>query len=226
MPTGGEPHPKVHRDPPACAGVPRANDSQFLRRAASFQETSGAAARSHCMMSGVKRFLGEPLAYWGRAIWGVQILDVCGNSGATTKVNRRDFVMAVLSTSHGREWTPVQVQKIFFLLDKKIGDRNGGPLWNFSAYDYGPFDAAVYDEIENLERSGDGVVNRPPLGGMRTFALTQTGQGKGESLLRTLPFASYIEALSNWVRNLSFDQLVSAVYKEFPEMRQNSIFRE
>jgi hypothetical protein len=178
------------------------------------------------MIPKVKRFFGDAMANFSLGVWRNLISTVIRLKAAMSNMNRRDFVMAVLSTSHGQAWTPVQVQKIFFLLDKKIGDRVGGPFWNFSAYDYGPFDACVYDEIENLEHFGDSVVNRPPFGGMRTFALTSTGQHKGESQLSTLPIASYIEALSNWVRNLSFHQLVSAVYKEYPEMRQRSIFRE
>ena len=36
---------------------------------------------------------------------------------------------------------------------------------------------------------------------------------------------SYIELISRWVRILTFEQLVKAIYDKYPEMRVNSIFK-
>lgn len=142
-------------------------------------------------------------------------------------MDRADLVLATLATSAGAPWEPVQVQKIFFLLDKKLGPAIGGPHWAFTPYDYGPFDAAVYNSIERLATTGLATVHRPR-SGMRTFALTPEGQARGDRALSSMspPIREYLLQLSRWVRALSFQQLVSAVYREFPEMKQNSIFRE
>jgi hypothetical protein len=142
-------------------------------------------------------------------------------------MNRRDLVLAALSTSRGVSWQPVQLQKLFFLLDRKLATQLGGPFFSFAPYDYGPFDATVYHEIEGLERSGQAMIDRPAFG-MKTYGLTADGQAAGESLLGVLPRAvrEYIASLSNWVRSLSFTQLVSAIYAEFPEMKERSVFRE
>ena len=68
------------------------------------------------------------------------------------------YVLAVLSTAGGAEWTPVQLQKIFFLLDQTIGPALGGPKFNFEPYDYGPFDAEVYRRVEALQATGESIV--------------------------------------------------------------------
>jgi hypothetical protein len=141
---------------------------------------------------------------------------------------RSDLVLAVLSTSEGAPWTPVQLQKIFFLLDKKIPHEFGGPLWAFAAYDYGPFDAGIYRTVEGLQQHELALVDGGSFNTMRTFRLTSSGQAQGARSLEDLSVAAqaYIRRLSAWVRSLSFTQLVSAVYKEFPDMRENSVFRD
>lgn len=139
-------------------------------------------------------------------------------------MERSDLVLAALSTS-SEGWTPVQVQKLFFLLDRRLGDQLGGPHFNHTAYDYGPFDASVYRAIQALVPKGLTRVDQPPFG-MRTFAVTPEGAVRGQEILNGLPpqLAAYIRDLASWVRGLSFRQLVTAVYRDFPEMAANSVF--
>lgn len=143
-----------------------------------------------------------------------------------SRLHRDDYVLAVLATSGGEAWTPVQVQKMFFLLDQRLASQVGGPHFSFAAYDYGPFDAAVYDVIERQERATLASVERAS--SMRMFRLTRLGQERGDEVLASMAVAprEYIRSLSAWVRSLSFQQLVSAVYKEFPAMKANSVFRD
>jgi hypothetical protein len=50
----------------------------------------------------------------------------------------------------------------------------------------------------------------------------------GLELAKELPqeATDYIKSAGEFVRRLSFNKLVSSIYKEYPEMRANSIFRE
>ncbi len=140
-------------------------------------------------------------------------------------MERKNYVLAVMATAGGTEHTPVQIQKLFFLLDKKIPGAVGGPYFDFVAYDYGPFDSEVYEVIHELEDDGDAETCD---GSLRRYKLTAPGQQKGSSLLLEefdLQTGEYIKKLSAWVRSLSFAELVSAVYQEFPEMKANSVFR-
>jgi|HubBroStandDraft_1064217.scaffolds.fasta_scaffold46165_2 hypothetical protein len=143
-------------------------------------------------------------------------------------MDRSDFVLAVLTTAGGSVLTPVQVQKLFFVLDRRIPEAIQGPRFNFTPYDYGPFDADVYREIEGLADRGLGEVIRSGPFSMKTFRLTPEGQSKGEGLFKTFDSRSreFISNVSTFVRTRSFKDLVSAIYKAFPDMKVNSVFRE
>jgi uncharacterized phage-associated protein len=140
-------------------------------------------------------------------------------------VTRRELVLAALTPAKGANYSPVQVQKLLFLIDRQMPELVDGPRFQFSAYHYGPFDKVVYQEIEAL--AGEGLANIYHDGNSRAFSLTAEGQRMGEQLLATLNdnASSFIRRASEFVRRLSFTQLVSAVYKAFPEMRVNSVFR-
>ena len=142
-------------------------------------------------------------------------------------MNRKHLVLAALAASNGAVHTPVQVQKLFFLLDKRISTHLGGPWFNFAACDYGPFDRAVYDELENLEREGLVEITRTSDLRRKTYRLTAEGQGEGNEILKGLDtkLVEYLQRLSKWVRSLSFAELVSSIYREYPEMKVNSVFR-
>lgn len=143
-------------------------------------------------------------------------------------MNRKQLILAALAASNGAVHTPVQVQKLFFLLDKKFPPHAGGPWFNFAACDYGPFDRAVYDELENLEREGLVEITRTSDLRRKTYRLTPEGQCQGEEILKGLDtkLGEYLRRLSQWVRSLSFAELVSSIYREYPEMKVNSVFRD
>jgi uncharacterized protein YwgA len=142
------------------------------------------------------------------------------------KMNKREIILAALAPALREAYTPVQVQKLMFLIDAKIPDLVDGPHFHFQPYNYGPFDKSVYDEIENLQKQGDIEFIFEQT--WRNYRLTKKGQELGEKILASLdPKAqNYIERASDFVRNLSFRQLVLAIYKAFPEMRENSVFQE
>ena len=143
-------------------------------------------------------------------------------------MDRCDYVLAVLAAADGASHEPVQVQKLFFLLDKKIPRLVGGPHFKFEPYDYGPFDSRVYHELDALARSELVEVSTAGYSNRRTYRTTPAGLVRGAELLGTLPdnAVAYIRKLSAWVRSLSFASLVSAVYQAYPDMRVNSVFQE
>lgn len=141
-------------------------------------------------------------------------------------MERKDFVLAVLSSCPDATYNPVQVQKLFFLIDMKIPKPVDGPYFDFAPYDYGPFDKRVYSTLELLTE--EGLVAIEETTGYRSYTTTKRGQMKGQKLFETLPekARTYIIKLSDYVRSLSFKELVSAIYQAYPKMRANSVFRE
>ena len=141
-------------------------------------------------------------------------------------MERRDFVLAAMSPAGNRPFSPVQVQKLFFLLDRNVSEQTGGPHFAFQPYDYGPFDKEVYLELERLEDDGLVEILEPHWLGSRTYRLTDEGQGNGDEAFRGLSrgVQRYIREVVAFVRSQSFVQLVSAIYQAYPEMRANSVF--
>jgi hypothetical protein len=141
---------------------------------------------------------------------------------------RDEIILAALAPARGASFTPVQVQKLFFLLDARVAKLVGGPYFHFQPYHYGPFDAGVYTALEDLARRRLVEIERGSQSTMRTFRLTPAGQDSGERALAALDGRAqeFIRTACTFVRRLSFSALVSAIYKSFPAMKERSVFRE
>ncbi len=139
---------------------------------------------------------------------------------------RQKVVLAALAADPGAKFAPVQVQKMFFLMDENIAKEFGRKHFNFEPYDYGPFDKSVYDELESLSRLGLVAVENPESRAQRRYALSIEGQDLGAEALGSFSekASEYVAQLSKWVRSLSFAELVGAVYRAYPRMKENSIF--
>lgn len=63
--------------------------------------------------------------------------------------------------------------------------------------------------------------------GMKSYKLTTEGQKFAIAAVEQFSeqVKGYFYRLSEFVRSLSFPQLVSAIYKEYPDMKANSVFR-
>lgn len=141
-------------------------------------------------------------------------------------MTRKELVLASMATCGGHTYTPVQLQKLLFLLDKRAAAELSGPHFNFKPYHYGPFDKAVYDELDVLEQHGLVEVIREPHLKLRKYRLRPEGEKVGVQSLEKLDVKTkdYVQKLSDFVRTTSFPQLVSAIYQAYPDMRVNSVF--
>lgn len=141
-------------------------------------------------------------------------------------MTRRDWTLLALAAAGGRPLTPAQLQKVLFLLGKKA--KVGRDFYNFRPYHFGPFSAEVYADADSLEGEGLARIDRKEPGRpWALYAATTEGLDAAEAVKGVDGGTrAYIKRLVEWARSLSFQQLVSAVYREFPEQRINSIFVE
>jgi len=142
-------------------------------------------------------------------------------------MNKKDLVLAGLAASNDIDsYSPVQVQKLFFLIDKNAAQYIEGPHFNFQPYNYGPFDKGVYEVLEELERENLVEIFRD--GNWREYKLTQSGKEIGRKALEQMDSKvnKYFFDVSEFVRKHSFSEIVSAIYKAYPEMKENSVFQE
>ena len=144
-------------------------------------------------------------------------------------MDKRRILLAALAAGGERvAFSPVQVQKLLFLIDREASELVGGPHFDFKPYNYGPFDRTVYDELETL--SHDELVKEitepQSSGRFRKYTLTPQGYERGSEELNRLPpkAISFVTRAAEWVLALTFRQLVATIYDRYPDMKKNSVF--
>ncbi|HUT24799.1 MAG TPA: hypothetical protein VM492_10690 [Sumerlaeia bacterium] len=140
-------------------------------------------------------------------------------------MTQEELVLLALAASDGEPYSPVQIQKTLFVLQKAIPDAVGTPF-HFEPYAYGPFAREVYGVVETLKSKGDVEVLQSPRHRWSEYRATQSGMVKGKDLLRPMEKESavFVQGLSAFVRGLSFADLLAVIYKEYPDMAVNSVF--
>lgn len=141
-------------------------------------------------------------------------------------MNRREAVLAMLGACEGSRFSPAQLQKALFLIAKNAGETlDSARVFDFTPYDYGPFDKSVYDAADALAQEHLAAIEKSS-GGYRTYGATPEGASEGRRLLADLApnQRDYFIEVSNWVRSMSFASLVKSIYQAYPETRANSIF--
>lgn len=143
-------------------------------------------------------------------------------------LQREQVLLVALSLANGAPFTPVQVQKALFLAMKKLPDAFApASRYDFQPYDYGPFDRHVYVDAEALERNGLAEICVDGRG-WNTYAATREGIQQGQQLQAALApeERDMLGRIVGLVRSLSFSELVSAIYRAYPEMQIRSVFRD
>ena len=143
-------------------------------------------------------------------------------------MTRKKWTLLVIAAAGGRPVSPVQLQKSLFLLHQNLPDRLGvDRFYDFEPYDYGPFDGDIYTDAEALQEEGLVTIDVPLGQRYREYYATPVGLELSGTLRTKLDPAvrEYLDSLVRWVRSLSFNALVQAVYSKYPEMAVNSVFR-
>lgn len=131
-------------------------------------------------------------------------------------MNRTDYVLAVMAAAR-LPLTSVELQILFFILDRKAGAQLGGPWFDFEGGGFGPCDQAVFDELQNLSEHGLASIDGPP--GHHRYALACAGIGPGVEMMGQLSIPQYVGRIIEYLRSASFTTVLGAIYAECPEMR-------
>jgi uncharacterized protein len=138
--------------------------------------------------------------------------------------HRTDWLLIALAHRQGRPLTPAQIQKAMFILGREMPRAVGDDFYHFEPYNYGPFDARVYHDLEAFVARG--LVSIDGAGTRRTYAITPSGLQEAEAVRPRLDRhgVEYLGRVVDWVASLSFPALIRAIYARYPEMRVNSVF--
>jgi hypothetical protein len=141
-------------------------------------------------------------------------------------MQRRDVLLAVIGAADGRSFSPVQLQKAVFLIDRNLpAVFEANSRYVFAPYDYGPFDREVYVEASALELDELATITKGA-SGYSEYSATDKGLMRANELLETLEEnqRAYVVSVVEWVRSLGFARLVKSIYEAYPDMRANSVF--
>ena len=137
-------------------------------------------------------------------------------------MDKQQTILAAMAAGGNQaKYDPIKIQKLLFLIDKEVGHLIGGEKFEFKPCGYGPFDNNVYDVLREL--AVDGYVEEIYVGNFRQFMLSQSGFKMGRNCLKDCPnnvAKVFFKKAAEWVLNLNFQQIVSAIYQSYPEIKK------
>ena len=135
----------------------------------------------------------------------------------------KDWLVLTLDSQH----EPIRIQKTLFKLAREA-NLSGGEVYEFRPYNWGPFSARIYQDVDALVLAGVAERVPQPDASWASYRLTPSGSRKAAALRgKADPGAlAALERISRWVADRPFGQLLRDLYADYPEMAEQSLFRQ
>lgn len=140
-------------------------------------------------------------------------------------MDRRDWLLLFLSLPGGPfETDQIRVMKGMFLYSQE-GPKDVRRLYDFQPYDYGPFDAQIYHDLEWLEFQGLIRTVSAEDTNRRLYRLTEKGEIRVAELIASAaaPAVSTLRQIKQKVTSLGFVDLLKDVYGRYPKYAAKSV---
>lgn len=142
---------------------------------------------------------------------------------------RQETLLVFLGSDGEQRLDPIRIQKGLFLLTMETPEE-WLPLearYNFEPYNYGPYSAEIYQDLDQLVRYGYVEDIEIPGRSWKYYALTPMGLEMVQHVIEATDsrMAEYAARLREYVRKLSFSKLLTRVYERYPDYAVNSVFR-
>ena len=142
-------------------------------------------------------------------------------------MDRRHWALLAIDEAGTGGLSPVQLQKVLFLIGRNLPSEVGYLYYDFVPYNYGPFDARVYSDAQSFVNSDLVQMVQIPGRNWAYYTVTPAGHDLAEYVRVSEVSArasQYITTVVKWVQSLTFAQLLSAIYKAYPEYKAKSVF--
>lgn len=144
------------------------------------------------------------------------------------RLEKKEWLLLAVSCAKDGSLSPAQLQKSLFLLGHEFSKEVGRGYYQFIPYNYGPFCKQIYLDAEILSFEGFINIFRLGIHEWTEYSITDKGfkrvnQFKGNVNSKAY---SYLNAVVNWARSVTFQELISSIYSKFPEFKKNSVFLE
>ena len=138
-------------------------------------------------------------------------------------VDRIDVLLSIITAAEGDPITPVQLQKIAFLVGEECREILPQDFYKFVAYDYGPFCIDIYRDAEKLQEQGSISIDLNSEGRWNEYSATFRSNKELAEIPAELD--DFIQRAVEWATGLTFRELVSSIYHSYPQYAENSIFK-
>ena len=130
-------------------------------------------------------------------------------------------LIAIVAAAGDTGLDRAQLQKSVFLVGEEFDEKLPSDFYQFRPYMYGPFAQEVYTDVERLY---DGQVVET-LTGERNRPSYRLAHGVRTGLC-DLPedLQTGVRRIVEWVKSMSFKELVRAIYYLYPDQQLNSVF--
>lgn len=142
---------------------------------------------------------------------------------SNSQVSRSDILLAILAAADGNELSRVQLQKVTFLVSEEFKGRLPQDFYRFDKHNFGPFCIDIYDDTEMLHYWGWIHIKPGAERRFDTYLIAESSNLDGLQLDSDIK--QFIEDTVTWVLEMSFGEIVRAIYRMYPEYRVNSIFK-
>ncbi|OGM28159.1 hypothetical protein A2962_02110 [Candidatus Woesebacteria bacterium RIFCSPLOWO2_01_FULL_39_61] len=139
-------------------------------------------------------------------------------------MDKKSWLLLVVSSSGDTGLTPIQLQKSLFIIGQSLKLKD---FYDFVPYSYGPFDSQIYIDAETL--SSENLINMTYENSHRypKYEISSSGLDKVKEIKKQTKDdeTEFVSKTVNFVKSLSFKQLLKIVYEAYPAYAVNSIFR-
>jgi predicted ArsR family transcriptional regulator len=147
---------------------------------------------------------------------------------AQSTLDRSDWLLllldrAALGAQGPEELDPVRIQKGMFLLSQRGPVRD---LYNFAAYDWGPFSSAIYSDLGSLAARGYLAEQKVPGRTWSTYRITARGHERALTAAERVgtTATTWLAQMREFLTTRSFAQLLREIYAAYPKYAVNSKF--
>ena len=131
-------------------------------------------------------------------------------------MERKHWTLLILAAANGQSLTPVQLQKSLFLVGQFYPAKVGENFYQFTPYNYGPFDSNIYDDAYEL--AGEGLARIKTVVGenWNTYSATPKGIEVAQSIMESSNqnVLNFIKNVVDWIMPFVF---FTNQYLSFPE---------
>lgn len=151
-------------------------------------------------------------------------------TGMTTVPNLdpQQRVLLVFLNGEGR-LDPIRIMKGMFLFAKETPEQwmPAEARYEFVPYNYGPCSFQIYSDLDFFVASGLVESTEVPGQSWGLYSVTSAGAKFAEHIAQAMDSRprKYLSTIRDFVAGLSFNDLLTAVYRRYPDYAVNSVFK-